>query len=628
MSTANHLDSQPNARGYYKQQVERLSQLLAEWVHRDRQLSRSRLLLFVIGLALFGSASVFSPYHHWVYGLVAVTVVLFLIAARYQETVIEKRDQAKRLRRWYRHALARLDRKWQDFPVESFDVPDSVTQLARDLDLFGPGSVFQLVDHTSTPRGRAILGHWLISPAEPDVVRTRQRAVASLAGERAMRESLFLRGSTLADSRAEPGEFVAWSAEASWYEAHPRLRLLVPTLSAGFLLSLIAWALSLNPFALVCVLVLTFANSIVCLGWSSSIYRTFNRVSSRHREVTGYRALFTEMQAGIDRISELEYLQPMIGRASCHVLDAMRRLDAVMTLSSLRHAGLLSILHAMLQPTLLWDFHVCTLLDRWKRRYGGDVAGWFDGLGELESLASISVLLHDHPDWVFPDLDDNAKTLQATELGHPLILDTTRVRNDVTVGPVGTLLLVTGSNMSGKSTLLRSIGVNSVLAGAGAPVCATAMQLPPFILATSMRISDSLETGTSYYLAELERLQEIVSLASAQCDGSPRTLLYLLDEVLQGTNSRERHIAVAQVVKHLIESGAIGAITTHDLTLAESPLLASAVVPVHFRESFEEVAGAQRMVFDYLLRPGVATTTNALTLLRMVGLGDVQLDDE
>jgi DNA mismatch repair ATPase MutS len=209
--------------------------------------------------------------------------------------------------------------------------------------------------------------------------------------------------------------------------------------------------------------------------------------------------------------------------------------------------------------------------------------------------------------------------LAARDLGHPLLPAARRVGNDVTVGPAGTFLLVTGSNMSGKSTLLRAIGLNAVLAQAGGPVCAASLRLPPVRLATSILVEDSLASGVSFFLAELLRIKGVVA-AAAEAKARGAVLLYLLDEVLRGTNSVERQIAVRRVLRHLLSRGALGAVSTHDLELAAGAGIAEAARPVHFRETLAPDPDGPRMSFDYRLRPGPATTTNALELLRQVGL--------
>jgi DNA mismatch repair ATPase MutS len=242
-------------------------------------------------------------------------------------------------------------------------------------------------------------------------------------------------------------------------------------------------------------------------------------------------------------------------------------------------------------------------------------------VGEIEALAALAGLAHDNPDWCVPRVArSEPPRLTARQLGHPLLAEPARVCNDVELGPPGTFLLVTGSNMSGKSTLLRAVGVNVVLAQAGGRCCAEALSLPPLALGTSVLIEDSLADGYSFFMAELRRLKEIVELAAACHAGGERTLLFLLDEILRGTNASERRIAVRRVLLHLMKQGAIGAVSTHDLALAEDEALAVAGQAVHFRETVHTEGEGPAMTFDYRIREGVATTVNALKLLDLVGL--------
>jgi len=214
-----------------------------------------------------------------------------------------------------------------------------------------------------------------------------------------------------------------------------------------------------------------------------------------------------------------------------------------------------------------------------------------------------------------------AKVVKATQLAHPL-LGQERVANDAEVGPPGSVLLVTGSNMSGKSTILRSIGSNAVLAQMGTVVCARSMVLPPLRIETSMRIADSLADGVSFFMAELKRLKQIVDVSKETSTSDEKTMLFLLDEILQGTNSTERQVAVSRVVRKLIDSKAIGCISTHDLDLAKTDELADACRTVHFSEQFVTENGKEKMTFDYVMKQGIAKTTNALKLLELVGLGE------
>jgi DNA mismatch repair ATPase MutS len=284
----------------------------------------------------------------------------------------------------------------------------------------------------------------------------------------------------------------------------------------------------------------------------------------------------------------------------------------VLSFADLRRGA--ALLHFPIQAFTLWDFHWVFALERWRRTSGVHVREWISAAGEIDALACLAALRRDNPEWAFPKLTD-ARLFQATALGHPLIPAERRVANDVQVGPPGTVLLVTGSNMSGKSTLLRAIGLNAVLAQCGAPVCAENLSLPPADIQTSIRVQDSLERGISYFMAALARLKGVVD--AAERPDNDRILLYLLDEILQGTNSAERGTAVQAVARHLLDAGAIGVMTTHDLNIAfEEPLKSSAKL-VHFTETVDP-DGTMR--FDYELRDGLATSRNALRLMQLIGI--------
>ena len=290
----------------------------------------------------------------------------------------------------------------------------------------------------------------------------------------------------------------------------------------------------------------------------------------------------------------------------------MHRLDRIVGFAQLRTGA--AIFHFVIQAVTLWDFHVLLALERWRRTAGTRLRDWLNALAELDALAVLAAPRDENPTWAVPEISREPR-LVAQALGHPLIPDSRRVANDVEVGPPGTLLLVTGSNMSGKSTLLRAIGVNAVLAQAGTCVCAARLTMPALDLYTSVSVHDSLERGLSYFMAALARLKAVIDAAEHERPG--RVLLYLLDEILQGTNSAERAIAVRAVARHLLAAHAIGAMTTHDLSLAAEEPLEKAARLVHFTEIVEE-AGTMR--FDYRLRPGLATSRNALRLMKMIGI--------
>ena len=517
-------------------------------------------------------------------------------------------------------AVARVRRRWESIPLRSGGNASADDALAGDLDLFGRASLFHLVSTANTPIGVRTLSDWFLHPADPHTVRERQEAVAELAPTLEMRQELQRRGLRVADAGSDPGKFLEWAKSAPWLTGR----------------HWVIWASRILPLSILACVILAAMGALPASSWLlpfgltialSSMYcqqmhEIFAAISTRHGEIGDYADLFQWIDAASVNSAPMKELQ---GRTTTHGAEAcheIQRLGRIMDLANLRFS---SMAYFLIQSVTAWDFHILALLERWQRRNGNHVRSWFEALAQWEALASLAGLAHDNPTWIFPTLQhqpSGQQSLQARELGHPLIPEDRRVANDVSVGPPGTFLMVTGSNMSGKSTLLRAIGANVVLGQAGAPVCARQLVFPPVLLATSMRIHDSLASGVSFYMAELKRLKQIVDAAREQSADSKRVLLYLLDEILQGTNTAERQIAVRRVLAHLLAEGALGAISTHDLQLAADPALAEAGRAVHFRETIHVESGRQEMTFDYKLREGLATTSNALKLLEMVGLGE------
>ena len=290
-------------------------------------------------------------------------------------------------------------------------------------------------------------------------------------------------------------------------------------------------------------------------------------------------------------------------------------------MANIRRNGILFMLYLVFEFLVMWDAHVLWQLEKWKAQHGLKAKGWFEALGKWEAILALAKLAHDHPEWQFPNVSEPSqqRQIEFQQVAHPL-MNESAVANDLQVGPPGTVLLVTGSNMSGKSTLLRSIGTNQVLAQMGSVVRAESMTTSPMHIETSMRIVDSLADGVSFFMAELKRLKYIVDQAKNHSANDQRPMLFLLDEILQGTNSRERQIAVSRVVRNLIDHASIGGISTHDLDLATTSELESACKTVHFSEQFVDEGGKKKMTFDYQMKQGIAETTNALKLLELVGL--------
>jgi ABC-type multidrug transport system fused ATPase/permease subunit len=601
----------------YRERSQRFAAMRDRCAARSRLLTHVRLIAFIAAglsvLRLLEPDAWNGPF--WPL-LTAVLVVLFLALVVYHSEL--------RLRcRWYAdlsklndEALARLARDWAALPESDGVVADPEHPFADDLDLFGDASIFSLLGTIGTPPGRSTLRDWLLAPAEPRTILERQAAVVELAPLIDEREEITARGRLLPEATPELVEqFLAWAEGEPWLA--PRRWLvwtarLLPLVSAALILLNIAGIVSYTTWVIALAVNLAFS-SIAGKG----VRDTLDRVFARENAFQQYAALFRLLSNASFSAPALRRLQSRLtgDRASAHV--QMARLHRLEALAEVRH----SMMNLPIQALTLWDFYVLLRLEKWQLTAGRHTRTWLSALGESDALAALAALHFDNPRWAFPQIvDDGSPTVDAKQLGHPLLPDEVRVANDVKLGPPGTFLLVTGSNMSGKSTLLRAIGTNVVLAGAGAPVCASSMRTPPVRLETSMRVHDSLQRGLSHFMAELERLKGVVEAARRAGTDGGSTLLYLLDDIFQGTNTAERQIAARRVITYLLATPAIGAVTSHDLRLADTEELSTACEPVHFTEKIEESTDGPTISFDYKLRPGIATSSNALKLLEVVGL--------
>ena len=470
-----------------------------------------------------------------------------------------------------------------------------------------------------------MLRNWILETPTPEQIVERQQAVAWLADEHKYRDEFELHGRMLSSSKGGPDALIEWGEGPTWYRQRVALKWIlrilaaaVPILSALILMRLVPVTWFLVVLGLVALSVMMNAY------WVGKVHDIFNYITAGKNELVHYGALFQMVDELPSDVPRLNHLKQKLKTDNHEFRTALNELRRIMQLGNGRRSAIMFVPYLIMQMLFYWDFHILEWLEKWQLRYGKSIRNWFASVAELEALCSLATAAADHPNWTFPTVNRGDELLKATQLGHPLIDPAECCRNDVQLGPPGTFLLVTGSNMSGKSTLLRAIGVNSVLAQAGAPVCADQLSMPLVELATSMRVTDSLNDGVSFFFAELKRLKAIVDHAGQVDSANGIRQLFLLDEILQGTNSAERHIAVARVIRHLVGHPTLGAVSTHDLELADAEELKKCCQTVHFREQFVTEEGKRKMTFDYKLREGVSPTTNALTLLEMVGLGDAQ----
>lgn len=616
----------------YTERVERFDGKAAAKLRSVLLYGRLRLALFTA--AIVGAWWLFASERSTAAWLVlAAAAVAFAVFVALQRVARRTMRRAEFMAAFNREGIARVEHRWPGLrPAPDLAAPRD-HDYAADLDLFGPASLLHLTGVCGTAPGWRTLRAWLLGPADTDTVALRQEAVQEMAGALDFRERLAAEG-WLLDARDAPSpgagaapddpaaRFLRWAEGDPWLPSHRWLRIASFLLPAANIAGIaLYWTGTLPVPALAWPLVIS--SLVVTLRWRA-IHRVFAEADDGESGVRQYGPLLGHLAAAPLRSRYAEVLRKRIGTGPGAAPDEIATLRRLLDTADARRSVLF---HLPLAVILHWDVHVLAALERWKARSGSRVRDWLDAVGEAEALASLAALAADHPDWTMPVLDAEAHTVEARGLGHPLIAPGECVRNDIRVGPASSFLLVTGSNMAGKSTLLRALGLNAVLARAGSPVCAEQMRMPPLRVMTSIRFEDSLADGVSYFMAGLLRLKRVVDVArsaiaapagnAATPDAAPGTL-YLLDEILQGTNSAERRIAARTVLRQLLETGAIGAVTTHDLSLADADDLTARAVPVHFTESVHD--GADGLTFDYRLRPGIATSTNALKLLEMVGL--------
>lgn len=632
----------------YQQRLETASADLAELKARDGVFAKVRLALFLFSLIMLGTAA-FSSAGALAWSLAAGLFVAFFVTAVLNEPIRQRMEHCERRVAVCLRLVARCERDWDALDWKStrklltgLELSEHQKDVADDLDLIGRSSLFQLVSMAGTSVGARELATWLSGPAESTLAKQRSQAIRCLGKLRDKRLEFYSQAQAVGGGSGGPEELVQWSQQEDWL---PKRAWLMHWANASALLAVacifvaIGWqALSLPAAAaqgaLIVFLGLIGVNFLITTMMLSPAHQIFAVVMASRDSVFQYEELF-QAAAWLDDDPETnsnpllkELTDQLVHDPKHSAVAGMRSLGRVAWLGSLRNSAATFLLYLPLQAFGLWDVRVLKRLEAWKATQREYIAQWFSAFGKLEALMSLAALRDENPEWCFPTWTDGEKDSEvkftSQRLGHPLLTDGSRVCNDVQVGPAGTILLVTGSNMSGKSTMLRSVGLNVALAGTGAPVCAAELCLPSTELSTSIRVRDNLAEGVSFYMAELHRLKGVVDQARALADRSDLTSLFLLDEILQGTNSRERMIAVAQVLRHVVGCQAIGAISTHDLELADDPELAAMSSIVHFRETIVPGSdgAADEMTFDYQMRQGVSPTTNALKLLEIVGLGE------
>ena len=434
-------------------------------------------------------------------------------------------------------------------------------------------------------------------------LRERHAAVSELRDQLDLREDLAVLGEDVGVG-VHPDALSAW-AESPNQMKPLWIRWAAPLLATLAVAGAVVWAVRgmAAPFVLIVVI-----EAVLTYRLKKALEGVLHGTEHAFRDLDLLSEVLARVEVHGCPAPRLQTLQQHLISNGVRSSQAIAHLRTLVDMINSRH----NIFVRIIDAPLMYSVQVAFAAERWRRAYGHALRLWVNTLGEIEALLSVANYSFEHPVDPFPVFCDGTASFDGEALGHPLVPETTCVRNDVRITGATRVLLVSGSNMSGKSTLLRAIGVNVVLAMAGAPVRARSLRLTPLQVGASIRVNDSLREGSSRFYAEITRLRQILDLA-----GSNPPLLFLLDELLQGTNSKDRRIGAEGIVLALVKRGAIGLVSTHDLALTDIGEAGDGYLQnVHFQDELE----SGRMTFDYKLRDGIVTKSNGLALMRSIGL--------
>lgn len=510
--------------------------------------------------------------------------------------------RCERVTGFYERGLARLENRWMGSGESGDEFQDAAHAYSRDLDLFGKGSVFEYLCTARTRAGREKLAKWLLGPAAVLEIRRRQAAISELAPRLDLREDLAVFGEDLR-SQVRPKALTAWAEERA--PVNPVAgRAVARVLAMLWLLSLAVWGVwGLWEVAVVA--------SAVNLGFAAVYSARVRGIVPAEKFAQDFELLCGVLERierekfAAPKLAELQETLKTDGEPPSGSIERIRRL--VQSLESRRN-----LMVRFVDPLLLWTTQIAFGIEMWRRKFGPKVKAWVEAVGEMEALCALSGYTYEHPNDVFAEFAEGQANCEAEGLAHPLIPEAQAVRNDFRLGDGLRLMIISGPNMAGKSTFIRAVGTNAVLAQCGAPVRARKLSLSPLQVTASICVLDSLQGGVSRFYAEITRLKVIAELAKG-----PLPVLFLLDELLAGTNSNDRRTGAEAVLRNLAAQDTIGFITTHDLALTKvTEEMNGKAANFHFEDYLKD--GELR--FDYKLVAGVASSSNALKLMRSIGL--------
>ena len=556
------------------------------------------LFVAVAWLSLFNDS--LSP------GWLLIPFVLFLVLMVAHSRVVSRLARSRRAIDYYNARLGQLAGKWSGMGSSGARYCNDDHPYTTDMDVFGVGSLFELVCCARTRLGEDVLARWFSSAADQNTILERQQAITELRGQVEFRERFALLDAEI-NANFDQQQLQQWVEAKSEPIANWK-RVLATVLGVLAVVSIAAWSLGYGYLPLVLVIV------IEMIFYATNI-REFRRITADADKASSGLVILSQVMGLIEEhkftskvLQELQNKLQIEGKAPSWQINRLHSLILMLD-NSFRNQ-----LFAPIAFLLCIPVHLIYRVEKWREQIGPHCSQWADTVGQIEALNSLSRHAFENPDDPFPDLvtEEEGACFEAIALGHPLLPLATCVQNDISINARNRLTMISGSNMSGKSTLLRTVGINLVLALCGAPVRAKSFRTSQFLLGCAMHAGDSLKQGTSLFYAVISRIKTIVELA-----GQSPPLLFLFDEILQGTNSHDRRVGAEGVIRQLLHRDAFGLVTTHDLALTSiADSLGDQAVNIHFEDNL--ING--KMHFDYKIRQGVVQKSNALELMRLIGL--------
>jgi len=532
---------------------------------------------------------------------------VFVVVLRWHSRLNFAYRQLALLRQVNEQACDRLQGRLHKFSTGE-EFIDAQHPYTSDLDIFGHNSLFQLLNQSWTGVGKQRLADWLRAAATSEEIRRRQQAVAELAAPRQLdwlQELIALPMHYKQDTASAAG-FLKWFAAQAFYKQHPVLKAFVFILPVLTLGSIVAWHYGVSGWIAVAFLLVQFL-----LAYRFRVERDayYEKSMAIYEAMRSYTRQLQHIEQQFFAAEKLQELRRQLVGADGKASASLHQLSSMIDFFSWRLSTLMAF---FLNTILMWDFFWMYRLEQWKARHLPQLEQALDVLAEIEALASVAAFQHAHAAYAVPQLSKQPFEFVATELAHPLIFSKAPVANDFCMQGAGKTMVVTGSNMSGKTTFLRTVGINMVLALMGAPVCARSLIVAPAQVYTAMRTADNLAENTSSFYAELKRLRMLLELTA-----QGRPVFYLLDEILKGTNSRDRHIGAMSLIRQLHQRNASGLISTHDLELGAMEQELPGSVENY---SFNSVIEGDEILFDYKLHKGLCRSFNASKLMQLMGI--------